>query len=93
MIGHFETHLINHISPYFNPLKKYIHKIWEILIPSELKHHSRLKAVQSSAAPQNIIQVFMVALQDDQLIKDAKVACLHHNKHSLPGELVIDWNC
>ena len=93
MKGHFETHIIDHISPYFNPLKKYICQIWDILIPPELSQLTRLKSVQSSATPQDIIKVFKAALEDDQLIKDAEVARSFHNKRSLPGELIIDSNC
>ena len=93
MMGHFKTHIINHISPYFNPLKNYMREIWNILIPSELKLCSGLKSVRSTATPQDIVQVFTAALRDDQLIKDAKVASSLCNKRSLPGELIIDSNC
>ena len=94
MMAHFESHILNHISPYFHPLMNYITGIWDALIRPDVRGQTDgKKAVHSFATPHNIIEVFKVALLDDRLIEDAKVAHKHSNTHSLPGELVVGSNC
>ena len=72
----------------------YITGIWDALIQPDVRGQTDgEKAVHSSATPHDIIEVFKVALLDDQLIEDAKVAHKHSNKCLLPGELVVGSNC
>lgn len=94
VMAHFETHVLEYISPYFFPLKKYIVDFRDALFPLR-GHRDGAIVTHSTATPQDIIKIFKAALLDDQLITDAKVACnsKNHNKRSLPGELVVATNC
>lgn len=74
--------IMNHISPYFSPLKKYIEDIRDALFTD---HGSK-----ESATPHDVIKIFKAVLLDDKLIDGAKEAYdsnIYH-KRSHPGDFI-----
>lgn len=92
----FEPAILDHISPYFEPLKEHIINLWKAIISIQVDQPQQKYNFCSSATPCDIIKVFKMALLDTRLIEDAKSAAgdlKHHNKRSHPGDLVADSNC
>lgn len=92
MIGHFETDVLPHISPYFKPLQPHISALWNILFPHRLTRPSIGKeATHSTATCADVINVFKSVFQDESLIEEAKQPNVL-GKRSHPGDLIISTN-
>jgi hypothetical protein len=88
--GHFETHVLQGISPYFAPLKKHLSAFLHVLFPQ--RPSIGRQAVHSLATPENIIDVLKDALLDKKLIKHARKQEIVLGKRSRPGELTMhNW--
>jgi hypothetical protein len=94
MVGHFESHVLPYISPYFHPLTNHLAAFWKALIPVGMSSQGSREAVRSASTCQDIIQVIQTALLDQTLIEEArKVSCDSVlGKRSCPGELVVAKN-
>jgi len=93
IFAYFDSLILQNISPYFLPLKKYIRDIRDALFPQPRDLSNGPEAVHSSATPHDIIKVFKAALLDENLINDAKAAINFKHKRSLPGDLIVAPNC
>jgi hypothetical protein len=91
MIGHFESHILPHISPYFYPLRPHLSTFRDTLLPRGLNSAAK-EAVHSLATCQDVIDVFKNALLDKTLIEEAKKARSVLSERSLPGDLVVAPN-
>jgi len=87
MAHHFELIILPHISPYFDPLKPHLRKLWRAL-------HSQITDTvpigmdgsHSMANPMDIINIFKEALQDPILIDEARSTKTSLGKRAKPGD-------
>ena len=92
MIGHFESHVLHHISPYFYPLQSHLTAFWTALLPQRSTTPiGNRSAVMSTATCQDIIQVIKAALLDQALIHEARKAT-SLGKCLRPGKLIAAEN-
>jgi hypothetical protein len=94
MIGHFESHALLHISPYFYPLRQHLTAFWNTLFPQRTAAPILgRRAVESTTTCKDIIQVLEKALLDPALINQAKKVSRDDSilgKRSRAGELSMD---
>jgi len=92
MMGHFESHILPHISPYFNPLKKYLIAFRNVLLPKRFLSNRSKEAVHSLTTCRRVINVLKAALLDKKLIDEARQSHSVLGKRSVPGDLVVASN-
>lgn len=85
MFRYFEEFILQHISPYFQPLVPYIKQFWSALHPQGDTCHS-------TATGRDIVNVFKSALLDTELINQARQSPNTLGKRALPGDLAASEN-
>jgi hypothetical protein len=80
IVNFFETMVLEHISPYFLPIKDYIKLLWQKLIPKTGSH--------LATTPKDFIEVFKAALLDKELIVAHNSHLSVLGKRSAPCDLV-----
>lgn len=93
MVVFFESHILEHISPYFKPISPYIAELWHTILPDrKTKPTVGIKAIHSTATCMDIINIFKKALLNPSLIEEAKASKSVLGKRARPGDLVIALN-
>ena len=87
MAHHFELLILPHISPYFNPLKPHLRRLWHALHP-QITDNVPLgrDGSHSTASPMDVINVFKEALQDPVLVDGARSTKTTLGKRAKPGD-------
>jgi hypothetical protein len=88
MTLYFSTAILAQLSPYFEPLKPHICKLWATLFPG---HDKDRLPCHSNAKLRDVIDTLKTALLDGALIETAQ-APNSHGKRMRPGELLISKN-
>lgn len=89
MVCHFEELILSHISHYFEPLRPHLIDLWATLHPQITNSIPRgRQSSHSLATSQSVVEVFKRALQDEKLLKEARLSRSTLGKCSLPGDLV-----
>ena len=85
MFRHFDEFILQHISPYFQPLVPHIKQFWSALHPEQHTCHS-------TSTGRDIVDVFKLALLDAKLIHQARQSQNTLGKRALPGDLSASEN-